>query len=380
MIKKIRSINNALPGLLVGIILFGAASQLVGVFLVTDKANYSIGLWIGVLTAIFMAFHMALYLNSVVERDVKGAQATATRQNIIRYLIVVLILGILMITRIGNPIAAFVGVMGLKVSAYLQPLFEKLSHKRKLNKEIEYGGEFMGTGILLTSADEIDFMVHGIFQYKFFGQTVWITTTHACLFIVFMMIIIFCLLANRAVKHATEVPGAFQNVVELIVEMLDNMTKGVMGKNAAAFANYIGILFMFILLSNISGLFGLRPPTADYGVTLALGLITFTLITFNKFKYQKVSGVIKSLCEPWPIWAPINIIGDIAVTISLSLRLFANVWSGTVMMALIYGLLGWIATAWPAALHVYFDLFSGAIQTYVFSMLTMTYINNAIEG
>ena len=137
MIKKIRSINNALPGLLVGIILFGAASQLVGVFLVTDKANYSIGLWIGVLTAIVMAFHMALSLNSVVERDVKGAQATATRQNIIRYLIVVLILGILMITRIGNPIAAFVGVMGLKVSAYLQPLFEKLSHKRKLNKEIE---------------------------------------------------------------------------------------------------------------------------------------------------------------------------------------------------------------------------------------------------
>ena len=78
-------------------------------------------------------------------------------------------------------------------------------------------------------------------------------------------------------------------MVELIVEKLDGMVNGVMGKNGAAFANYIGILFMFILLSNISGLFGLRPPTADYGVTLALGLITFTLITFNKFKYQKVS-------------------------------------------------------------------------------------------
>ena len=238
----------------------------------------------------------------------------------------------------------------------------------------------MGTGILLSSADNIDFMVHGIFQYEIFGQKVWITTTHACLFIVILMICIFCLLANRAVKRATEVPGAFQNVVELIVEMLDGMIKGVMGKNATAFANYIGCLFMFILLSNISGLFGLRPPTADYGVTLALGLITFTLITFNKFKYQKVSGVIKGLCDPWPIWAPINIIGDIAVPISLSLRLFANVLSGTVMMALIYGLLGMIATAWPAALHVYFDLFSGAIQTYVFCMLTMTYINNAIEG
>jgi len=122
----------------------------------------------------------------------------------------------------------------------------------------------------------------------------------------------------------------------------------------------------------------LRPPTADYGVTLALGLITFTLIHFNKFKYQKVSGVIKGLCDPWPIWAPINMIGDVAVPISLSLRLFANVLSGTVMMALVYGLMKWIAVFWPAVLHVYFDLFSGAIQTYVFCMLTMTYISDAI--
>lgn len=136
MIKKISSINSALPGLLLGIVLFGAVSQLVGIFLVTEKANYSIGLWIGVLTAIFMAFHMAFSLNSAVDRDVKGAQAVATRQNIIRYLIVVLILGILMMTNIGNPIAAFVGIMGLKVSAYLQPIFQKLSQKRKLNKEI----------------------------------------------------------------------------------------------------------------------------------------------------------------------------------------------------------------------------------------------------
>ena len=139
----------------------------------------------------------------------------------------------------------------------------------------------MEAGILLSSADDIDFMIHGVFQYSFFGHTVWITTTHVCLFIVMMMLVIFCLCANRAVKHASEVPGGFQNVVELIVEKLDGMVNGVMGKNGAAFANYIGILFMFILLSNISGLFGLRPPTADYGVTLALGLITFTLITIS---------------------------------------------------------------------------------------------------
>ena len=234
--------------------------------------------------------------------------------------------------------------------------------------------------ILLSSGSDIDIMVHGLFSYELFGHTFWITTTHVSILIVMIILIGFSVAANRAMKHASEVPGGFQNVVELIVEKLDGMIDSTMGKSAPAFRNYIGTIFIFILVCNISGLFGLRPPTADYGTTLALGLMTFTLITFNKFKHQKVKGVIKGLCDPWPIWAPINIIGDVAVPISLSLRLFANVLSGVVMMALIYGLLGKIAVIWPAALHVYFDLFSGAIQTYVFCMLTMTYVNDAIEG
>ena len=235
----------------------------------------------------------------------------------------------------------------------------------------------MGQSILLSEAADIDFMVHGVFSYELFGQTLWITTTHVCLLIVMLVIMGFCIAAGMCMKKASEVPGVFQNIVELVVELLDGMSGNVMGKYSFKFRNYIGTIFIFIFLSNISGLFGLRPPTADYGVTFALGIITFVLIHYNQFKYQKVSGVIKGLCDPWPIWAPINIIGDLAVPISLSLRLFANVLSGVVMMALIYGLLSKIAIVWPAALHVYFDLFSGAIQTYVFCMLTRTYITNA---
>ena len=212
----------------------------------------------------------------------------------------------------------------------------------------------MEHGILLSGADNIDFMIHGVFKYSFFGHEVWITTTHVCVLIVMLLIIGFAIAANRQMAKAREVPEGFQNVVELIVEKLDAMVDAPMGKAAPKFYNYIGTIFIFILVSNISGLLGLRPPTADYGVTLPLGVLTFLLI-----------------------WLPINLISEVAVPISLSLRLFANVLSGTVMMALIYGLLGVIATAWPAALHVYFDLFSGAIQTYVFCMLTMTYIANA---
>lgn len=236
----------------------------------------------------------------------------------------------------------------------------------------------MGHGILLSAEEDIDFMIKGIFKYNFFGNEVWITTTHVCLLIVLLVLIGFAIAANRAMARGTEVPGGFQNLVELIVEKLDGMVDGTMGKNGAKFKNYIGTIFIFIIISNISGIFGLRPPTADYGVTLPLALITFTMIHFNKFKHQKVSGVIKGLCEPWPIWLPINIIGDLAVPVSLSLRLFANILSGTIIMGLIYGLLKWFALIWPAALHVYFDLFSGAIQTYVFCMLTMTYVSDAI--
>ena len=239
----------------------------------------------------------------------------------------------------------------------------------------------MNQAILLSDSSNIDFMIHGIIPIEFLGQTVWITTSHACILLVVVFMIVFAIVANRKLKKATEIPDGFQNVIELIVELLDGMVGSTMGKWAPGFRNYISTIFIFILVSNISGLFGLRPPTADYGTTLALGLITFSLIHINTFKHQSVKQIWIDKCSPlppWlPIWLPINLISDIAVPISLSLRLFANVLSGTVMMALVYGLLSKFAVIWPAALHVYFDLFSGAIQTYVFCMLTMTYISNA---
>ncbi|MBQ1681070.1 MULTISPECIES: F0F1 ATP synthase subunit A [Agathobacter] len=238
----------------------------------------------------------------------------------------------------------------------------------------------MNSAILL-SADNIDFMIHELIPVNFFGTTVYITNSHICIAIVMLVILGFGVVAHIKLKHAKEIPHGFQNVVELIVELLGKMVSGTMGKWAPRFVNYISTIFVFILMSNISGIFGLRPPTADYGTTLALAIITFMMIRVNKAKHQSAKEIWTNVCSPlppWlPIWAPINIISEIAVPISLSLRLFANVLSGTVIMALVYGLLHFIALAWPAVLHVYFDLFSGAIQTYVFCMLTMTYVTQA---
>ena len=141
--------------------------------------------------------------------------------------------------------------------------------------------------LLASSGSDVDFMIHGVFSYELFGQPFWITTTHISILIVMLLILIFAVAARIAISHASEYPTGFQNVVELVVEMLDKMVESSMGIHAKKFRNYIGTIFIFIFISNISGLFGLRPPTADYGVTLPLGLITFAMIQYNNVKYNK---------------------------------------------------------------------------------------------
>ena len=226
---------------------------------------------------------------------------------------------------------------------------------------------------------EADFMIKGLLKFHLFGQELWITTTHVALLIVMILLILFGIIANRSIRHAKEVPGTFQNMIEMMVEKLDHMVGTSMGKNASRFRNYIATIFCFIFISNISGLIGLRSPTADYGVTLLLGLVTFVLIHYNGIKKNKV-GHFTALFQPFPILFPINFIGEVATPLSLSLRLFGNVMSVTVMLGLWYGMMPLLfKLGIPSALHAYFDLFSGAIQTYVFCMLTMVYVNDKIE-
>lgn len=227
--------------------------------------------------------------------------------------------------------------------------------------------------------NEPDFMIHGVLKYQLFGQDFWITTTTIGMWIVSLIILLVAVLANRTLKRATDVPGAFQNALEYAYDMLANMTGGILGGNARKFVNYIGTIFLFILLSNLSGLLGLRAPTADYGVTFLLGMVTFFIVNYQGIKNRGVRH-FTSLFEPTPILFPINLIGELANPLSISLRLFANLLSGVIIMGLWYGMMPiFVNIGIPAALHVYCDLFSGCIQTYVFCMLTMVYINDKME-
>ena len=211
--------------------------------------------------------------------------------------------------------------------------------------------------IAAVSGSDVDFMVHGLIPLRFMGGQVWITTTHVTTLIVMIFILILAAAARKAILKGSEKPAGVQNFVEMLVETLDGLVQGSMGRHWRPFVNYIGAIMVFIFISNTSGLFGLRPPTADYGTTLALALITFVLIQFSAFKTKKL-GVIKELFEPIPILFPINLIGEFATPLSMSLRLFGNIMAGTIMMALWYGLLPVFAKLGiPAFLHVYFDCF-----------------------
>lgn len=247
---------------------------------------------------------------------------------------------------------------------------------------IAFISSFLGGGSPVLPEAEVKIGLDGFFQYELFGQKLYLTTTHICILIVMLALIAFAFAANRVIRKAdpTKKPGVFLNAIEKLIEVLDNFTISGMGeKHGGRFANYIGTLFAFIFLSNIGGLFGLRSPTADYGTTFALALITFVMIHYNGFKYEKF-GHITGLFDPIPLFFPINLIGEISTPISMSLRLFGNMLAGSALMGLIYGLLPKVMVLfWPAALHAYFDVFSGAIQSYVFCMLTMVFVSKSFS-
>lgn len=174
-------------------------------------------------------------------------------------------------------------------------------------------------------------------------------------------------------------PKGFQNIIELAVEAMENFTKGVVGEYSGALAPYMFSLAVLMIFSAASELFGFRPPTSDLLVTLSMGLITFVLINYYGIKKKGLGGRIKSLAKPTPVIFPMKILSDVAVPVSLACRLFGNMIGGMIVMDLLKSVLGGYAAGIPAVAGLYFNLFHPLIQTYIFIILSLTFINEAIE-
>lgn len=128
VVKK-GKINETVEELLIGILFSGAVFQASFVWLAKDKVSYSIGLWIGVLTAAFLAWHIWKSLDAALVQEEGTAQKLMRTKALLRYGLVIGVLGVLMCTRAANPLAAFLGIMTLKAGAYLQPLTHKIKLK-----------------------------------------------------------------------------------------------------------------------------------------------------------------------------------------------------------------------------------------------------------
>lgn len=199
--------------------------------------------------------------------------------------------------------------------------------------------------------------------------------------IIVIALLIFAAIVNKKVKSANidEKPSKFLNVIEMYVEMINGLVKDTMGENHLEFAPYIMTLMTFLLFANLIGLIGLTPPTSDYSVTLTLALITFTLTQYYGLKNNGFFGYLKGFTEPLVLLTPLNVIGELANPISLSFRLFGNILAGMLIMTLFYNFVGYLAPIVAPPFHAYFDLFSGVLQSFIFTMLTMVFIGGNLD-
>ncbi len=211
--------------------------------------------------------------------------------------------------------------------------------------------------------------------------------------LILITIVGFCLFITHGLKEDKR--DWRQMAAEWIVEKLDDLVHNSMEDVFhATYAPFIGTILAYSACSSLMSLIGVFPPTSDVNVIAGWAILVFALITKNKLK-AGVGNYAKGFLEPIPVMLPMNILGEIATPVSMTFRHFGNVMSGSVIATLIAWalqnlssmVLGWLPgflgdipflqIGLPAILSVYFDVFSGCIQAYIFAMLTMLNVSGA---
>ena len=220
-----------------------------------------------------------------------------------------------------------------------------------------------------------------------------ITQTTLTLLVASLILITIAFIVNKSILKR---PGRFQVVVEKLVGMLYGLVEDTMGKHNSRFTPFIGTVFMSSIFCTLLGTTQVfRSATADLSVTAAWALVTSVMVWYSNIKNFGFKTWLKGFTEPVAVMTPMNIISEIAQPLSMAFRHFGNVAGGSVLTSLIYAalalvsnlVLGWIPgmignipffqTGIPAFLSLYFDLFSGFVQAFVFSLLTMIYVAGA---
>ncbi len=198
---------------------------------------------------------------------------------------------------------------------------------------------------------------------------------------------VFFYVAGKKIEKAdpSKKPTGLVYIAEEMVNLTYFVTKGNLEKKAKHYMPYFGTLLYMMVAANLMGLLGLQNPTSNVSFNATLALCIFFMVQFHGIAKGGLWNRIKELAEPYVLLFPLNVIGEIAPVISLTMRLFGNMLAGYIITMLVYtlmkvtlpyGVLGYIATPF---LHMYFDIFSGVIQAYIFFTLGSFFLGQQLD-
>jgi F-type H+-transporting ATPase subunit a len=195
--------------------------------------------------------------------------------------------------------------------------------------------------------------------------------------IVCALLLIFALVLRSQVQPG--VPSRLQNATEMLVQYIGGLTEETLAGRGLTLAPLAITLFTFLLIANLLGLIpDLKSPTNDWNTTLALALMAFVLIQFFSIRARGLGGYLKHLFLQPPFF-PLSIIDELAKPVTLSFRLYFNIFVGELMLALIILIIPpWIAWL-PGVLWSLFSIFIGVVQAFIFTVLTISYIAVATD-
>ena len=192
--------------------------------------------------------------------------------------------------------------------------------------------------------------------------------------IIMAVVLLLSLILTRNLK--VEHPGKRQLLLEQAVTSLEGITEGILGADGKRYAAYLTSVLMYLGIANLIGILGFKPPTKDLNVTAALAIMSIVLIEYAGIHQKGVKRWLKGFAEPIELVAPINVLELFIKPLSLCMRLFGNVLGAFVIMELIEYIM---PVGLPVVFSMYFDIFDGLIQAYVFVFLTGLFIKEAME-
>ncbi len=217
--------------------------------------------------------------------------------------------------------------------------------------------------------------IEEVFSFTIGGVEITFDEATVVSWIIMAVMTVIAIILTRNFKVTGKITKR-QAFMEMIYEKSVGFFKGLMGEKAQKYIPWLMSMALFIGVSNIIGLFGMKPPTKSMQVTLAMALTSIVLIEYSSFKDKGFFGRLKAFTKPVAIVTPINILEVFTKPLSLCMRLFGNVLAAFTIMELIKI---YVPVGVPVILSLYFDIFDGLLQAYIFVFLTALYLQEAVE-